>query len=350
MLKVGELARRTGLTVRTLHHYDEIGLLKPSARSEAGYRLYDRSDILRLHRIQGLQRLGLSLAEIGPVLAKGRADLADIIDRQIVALDRQAAQAARLRNQLSRLRLQLSKGEEPDLAEWLTSLEMMSMFDKYFTPDEVRFLEERKVIESGGRGEVAYDAIWLELIAGFQDLIKRGVPEESSEARMLAERWTDMVEGLTGGKAGLKVKLQKMYQNEPGMQAQTGLDERLMAYIARASLLAHLDIYARYLDDAEMDHLRRHYGRNALSWASLVGEVQEAMAAGLKADSPVARAFAKRWDDLFTQSMGRDPKTRAKIRLAMEREPGLHRINLVDPAVVDFIRQVQAASGMSSSA
>lgn len=59
-LKVGELARRCGLTVRTLHHYDQIGLLRPSARSDSGYRLYDRTDIARLHRIQVLRKLGLS--------------------------------------------------------------------------------------------------------------------------------------------------------------------------------------------------------------------------------------------------------------------------------------------------
>ena len=49
LLKVGELAKRTGLTIRTLHHYDELGLLKPSHRSDAGYRLYDRDDLARLH-------------------------------------------------------------------------------------------------------------------------------------------------------------------------------------------------------------------------------------------------------------------------------------------------------------
>lgn len=46
-LKIGELAKRSGLTVRALHHYDSIGLLCPSARSEAGYRLYNRDDIAR---------------------------------------------------------------------------------------------------------------------------------------------------------------------------------------------------------------------------------------------------------------------------------------------------------------
>ena len=53
LLKVGQLARRAGLTVRALHHYDSIGLLQPSARSDASYRLYDRDDIARLAPRQG---------------------------------------------------------------------------------------------------------------------------------------------------------------------------------------------------------------------------------------------------------------------------------------------------------
>lgn len=67
-LKVGELAKRSGLTVRALHHYHAIGLLSPSARAENGYRLYGRDDIARLHQIQALRRFGLSLAEIGAFL------------------------------------------------------------------------------------------------------------------------------------------------------------------------------------------------------------------------------------------------------------------------------------------
>ncbi|KQN67535.1 hypothetical protein ASF04_17235 [Duganella sp. Leaf61] len=68
LLKIGELAKRTGLTVRTLHHYDAIGLLQPSARTDAGYRLYNRTDIARLHHIQALRKFGLSLADIGASL------------------------------------------------------------------------------------------------------------------------------------------------------------------------------------------------------------------------------------------------------------------------------------------
>src|SRR5262249_28935324 len=63
-LKVGELARRTGLTVRTLHHYDAIGLLKPSLHTEAGYRLYTAGDIARLQQVLSLRQLGFSLEEV----------------------------------------------------------------------------------------------------------------------------------------------------------------------------------------------------------------------------------------------------------------------------------------------
>lgn len=68
LLKIGELAKLIGLTARALHHYDAIGLVTPSARS--GYRLYNRQGIARLHRIQALRGLGLSLAEIGIMMRK----------------------------------------------------------------------------------------------------------------------------------------------------------------------------------------------------------------------------------------------------------------------------------------
>lgn len=91
-LKVGELAKRSGLTVRTLHHYDTLGLLTPSARSDAGYRLYDRSDIARLHQIQALRRFGMSLTDIGQWLANRDVPLDTLIARQVDMLTQQIEQ------------------------------------------------------------------------------------------------------------------------------------------------------------------------------------------------------------------------------------------------------------------
>lgn len=70
---VGELARATGLTVRTLHHYDRIGLLQPTDRSPSGYRLYGREDVRRLYRILALRQLGLGLKDIDARLGQDAA-------------------------------------------------------------------------------------------------------------------------------------------------------------------------------------------------------------------------------------------------------------------------------------
>ena len=62
---MGELAKETGLSVRALHHYDEIGLLWPSRRTEAGHRLYEPSDVLRLQQVRSLKHLGFGLGRSG---------------------------------------------------------------------------------------------------------------------------------------------------------------------------------------------------------------------------------------------------------------------------------------------
>jgi DNA-binding transcriptional MerR regulator len=65
---VGELSRLTGVTVRALHHYDEIRLVQPSQRSAAGYRLYDDRDVLRLQQVLVFRELGVPLDEIGAAI------------------------------------------------------------------------------------------------------------------------------------------------------------------------------------------------------------------------------------------------------------------------------------------
>ena len=79
---VGELAKHTGVTIRTLHHYDEIGLCSPSARSSAGYRLYDDDDVLRLQQVLFYRELGFPLDEIAGVLDDPSFDRAQALRDQ----------------------------------------------------------------------------------------------------------------------------------------------------------------------------------------------------------------------------------------------------------------------------
>lgn len=81
-LTVGETARLVGVSVRTLHHWDEIGLVTPSGRSWSGYRLYDAADVARIHRVLVYRETGIPLREIGEALDDPAADPATHLTRQ----------------------------------------------------------------------------------------------------------------------------------------------------------------------------------------------------------------------------------------------------------------------------
>lgn len=115
LLKVGELTKRTGLTVRALHHYDSIGRLRPSARSDSGYRLYSRDDVARLHGVQTLRRTGLSLADVAQLLDGGAVTLPAILARQIGTLDQEIAQDQALRERLGVMQIILARGGQPEI-------------------------------------------------------------------------------------------------------------------------------------------------------------------------------------------------------------------------------------------
>src|ERR671915_517822 len=79
---VGAVARMSGVTVRTLHHYDEIGLLRPSGRSDNGYRRYADADLERLQRILFYRELGFGLDDIRNLITDGDADAIGHLRRQ----------------------------------------------------------------------------------------------------------------------------------------------------------------------------------------------------------------------------------------------------------------------------
>ncbi|MGC3995318.1 MAG: HEAT repeat domain-containing protein [Propionicimonas sp.] len=101
--RIGEVAERTGLTRRTLRHYDELGLLVPSARSWGDYRLYDEADLLRLLQIQNLKALGLSLAEIADALADPDLDAGSTLRSHLDHLEQRIAAEQSLATRLRRL-------------------------------------------------------------------------------------------------------------------------------------------------------------------------------------------------------------------------------------------------------
>jgi DNA-binding transcriptional MerR regulator len=127
--KVGALARATGLTIRALHYYEEIGLLVPSGRSAAGHRLYDTADVARLYRISLLRRLGFPLDQVMSVLDDPQWELAAAVSRHLEETRHRAASAARLSAQLAGMAAELARQDIPSAEQLFSTLEEMTMLD-----------------------------------------------------------------------------------------------------------------------------------------------------------------------------------------------------------------------------
>lgn len=334
-LTVGELAKRCGLTIRTLHHYDAIGLLKPSLRSAAGYRLYDRANIERLHRIQALRQMGLSLADIGVALSGPEPPLAELIDRQLAQIDRDMARAERLRAKLVQLRTQLAAGQPPDLAEWLDTLELMTMYENYFSTEEIRQLP--LLHDADARAE------WGAMVSAAQAALDRGVSPDAHEAQILALRWMRTLYRDTGGNPDFLVRLNAMHDNEPGSWDAMGVTTAMRSFIEQAFVQGRLAIYQRYLKPDEFAFMREHYGATFNAWPPLLVELRKAKADGVAPHEPAARALGLRWATLFRSYAGDDPATHERIREAHAHEPDLTDSSWADEALIGYLRDILAA-------
>jgi DNA-binding transcriptional MerR regulator len=115
-MTVGAVAQQLGVTVRTLHHYDEIGLLSPSERSPAGYRLYTRTDLERLASIVVYRRLGLALEDVAAVLDGDGATRVEQLRRQRAEVMARVAQMTALVDAIDHA-LEAEMNEQPATTE-----------------------------------------------------------------------------------------------------------------------------------------------------------------------------------------------------------------------------------------
>ena len=241
-MNVGEVAALAGVTVRTLHHYDRIGLLSPSGRSAAGYRQYAPADLDRLHAVLLYRELGFPLEEVATLLDDPSADPAAHLRRQ----------HALLRNRVERTSAMVAAVEKEMEARAMgISLTPEERFEVFGEHDPAQY--EAEVSERWGETEAyaqserrtaAYTKEdWLRIKAEGEDVevrfaeaLRSGVPADSSSAMDLAEAHRQQI-------------IRNFYDCPPKMHADLGRmyveDERFTAhYDRRAPGLA------RYVSDA----------------------------------------------------------------------------------------------------
>jgi DNA-binding transcriptional MerR regulator len=240
-LKVGELARRTGLTVRTLHHYDEIGLLKPSLHTEAGYRLYTAADVARLQQVLSLRQLGFALEEVRDCLDRPGFAPLEVIRLHVTRLREQIELQRKLCERLEALAEHFRRAEEVSADEFLYTIEVMTMFEKYYTPEQMESFRKRSEEAAAAGVDVAQQAqqgtaAWQELLAQYKVEMESGTDPADPKVQALEKRRQALVNAFSGGDKAIEENLKRMWMEQGDkLCAQFGIDPEVMAYLGKAA-------------------------------------------------------------------------------------------------------------------
>jgi DNA-binding transcriptional MerR regulator len=229
-MNVGEVAALAGVTVRTLHHYDRIGLLSPSGRTAAGYRRYSAADLDRLHQVLLYRELGFPLEEVATLLDDPSADPAEHLRRQHRLLrdrlDRTAAMVAAVEKEMEARQMGIS----------LTPQERFEVFgdhdpEQYEAEVQERWGDTDAYRESSRRAAAYTKDDWVRVRAEGEDVearmaaaLQAGVAPDSPEAMDLAEEARQQIS-------------RAFYDCSPEMHAGLGRmyveDERFTAHYER---------------------------------------------------------------------------------------------------------------------
>jgi DNA-binding transcriptional MerR regulator len=216
MFLAREFAERAGITVRTLHHYDRLGLLKPSRYTQAGYRLYGERDFARLQQIVMLKYIGLPLKEIKRLLDERELDLRMTLRLQRAVVEEKRRQLDSVIQAIERAESVMAMSDEPDWETFKQIIEVINMqndmewMKKYYTEEQLAELARRgtpEVLERGQRD-------WAALIKEVEAAVAEGIDPESDRAQALAARWSKLIEEFTGGNPAIRESLTKLYQDQ----------------------------------------------------------------------------------------------------------------------------------------
>jgi DNA-binding transcriptional MerR regulator len=208
-----EFAKRAGVTIRALHHYDRLGLLKPSGRTAAGYRVYSDRDFARLEQIVALKFIGFPLSQIGELLHRKDTDLSAMLRQQRQILAEKRDHLDRAMQAIERAEKIVASGGEPDWEPFRKVIEVIQMqtrkdwMKKYYTEEQLANLRQRWSPEVQAESERG----WAALARDTELAIAHGEDPAGEVGQQLAARRRELLSLFTGGDPGIEQNLQKLY-------------------------------------------------------------------------------------------------------------------------------------------
>jgi DNA-binding transcriptional MerR regulator len=239
---VGAIARMAGITVRTLHHYDEVGLVVPGARTAAGYRLYGPAEVARLQEVLFFRELGFGLDEIAEIVARPDYDRASALARQRELL---AARADRLHTMITAVDDAIDAEKR---GTRMSDEEMLSVFGAFDPAEYEEEARERwsdsEAYRDSVRRTAGYSAEdWerlgeeaTEINDAFLALMAAGEPADGAEAMAVAQRHREHISTwFYECTPEIHAGLGRMYVADPRFTANIdAAGEGLAAYLSAA--------------------------------------------------------------------------------------------------------------------
>lgn len=221
LLTIGEMATACGISVRSLRHFEVLGLLAPR-RGENGRRAYGKDDALSVGRVLMLQRAGFRLRQISDLMASPSPDPAGLVDAQIMDIEQRAKTLSHALDQLRAARTLLSDGVDLDLSglcsiirqgqNVMNNKNMKPVIEQYFTAEEQQKWEEAGARYFPYESQTEYGDRWVALIARVEHAITRQEKPAGHEGQFLLTAWLELLKPLeqTMGTAMLE-KTGRMY-------------------------------------------------------------------------------------------------------------------------------------------
>ena len=229
MLQAQQFAELAGVTVRTLHHYDRMGLLR-ARRTEAGYRVYRESDLERLEQIVALKFVGLPLKRIKTLLDRDNLELAEALPRQRLVLEAKRKLIDRAIRAIQDAERTLATGQRPDAAALKKIIEVIEMQDnanwseRYYSQEAIEKLRARKWTPEM---QAEMTRQWTELFREVEAALDEDPAGEKAQA--LAGRWGALIRAFTGADPEVTKGLNNVWKDPSGLPEET--QERMKAYM-----------------------------------------------------------------------------------------------------------------------
>ncbi|WP_244933521.1 MerR family transcriptional regulator [Neobacillus mesonae] len=231
--KIGELAKLTGLTVRTLHHYDQIGLLPPSQVSDSGHRIYSESDIRKLQQIISLKQLGFSLEEIKEIIEKQSLNCVQVIRMQLQKVRKQIELQEELYSRLESIYTLLNSQKDVSANQFIKLIEVINMVEKYFSQEQLDKMKSQTDNISAEEKE-QIESQWSKLVADIRAELEKNTPTENPKVMELAKKWKSLMDKFTAGDQEIVKSAERFHLENPNNPLQYGIDGDLYKYIKEA--------------------------------------------------------------------------------------------------------------------